>query len=151
MKEIIRNPEPEEYSAAHQEPRRARYGKSWCMTALAVIGVAAAVVLCIASLLAKAELTKLTDERTELEEQLQTLRDEQARLMVEYESLYSPGTLDEYARSRGMVPLRASQVVTPEPAEEDYAVVYEAEEMGLVERITDAVSAVSEYFAPAGE
>ena len=50
-----------------------------------------------------------------------------------------------------MVPLRASQVVTPEPAEEDYAVVYEAEEMGLVERITDAVSAVSEYFAPAGE
>lgn len=151
MKEIIRNPEPEEYSAARPEPRRGRYGRSWCVSALAVIGVAAAVALCIASLMAKAKLTKLTDERTELEERLQTLRDERARLEVEYESLYSPGALDEYARSQGMVPLRSAQVLAPETAPEDYVVVYEQEKTGLSERIGDIASAVSEYFARAGE
>ena len=151
MKEVIRNPEPEEYSAARPEPRRGRYGRSWCVSALAVIGVAAAVALCIASLMAKAELTKLTDERTELEERLQTLRDERARLMIEYESLYSPGVLDEYASSRGMVPLRSAQVLAPETAPEDYVVVYAAEETGPAERIGDFASAVSEYFARAGE
>ncbi len=151
MKEIISNPEPEEYSAARPEARRPRYGKSWCMGALAVIGVAAAVMLCIASLLAKAELTKLTDERTELEEQLQTLRDEQARLMIEYESLYSPSILDEYARTHGMVPLSSAQFVIVEEAAEDQVVVYGRESAGPAELLYGLASAVSEYFAPAGE
>lgn len=148
MKEIIKMPEAEEYSRRPAEPARVHYGRSWCVNALAVIGVIAAVMLCIASLLAKAELTKLTAERTQMQEYLQQLRDEQVRLEVEYESLYSPGALDEFARSRGMVPALAAGAETEA---EDYAVVYASGEPGPAERLEGLACAVSEYFARGGE
>ena len=154
-KQIVSNPKPEEYSAARKpETERRHYGRGWCINVLAVLGVAAAVMLCVASLLAKAELTRLTAERAERQENLQALMDEQSRLEAEYESLYSPGVLDDYARcTLGMRPIQQDQIVIIEAPRSDYAVVYadEAESKSLSERLAGAVSSVSEYFAQAGE
>ncbi len=155
MKQIVSNPKPEEYSAARKpETERRHYGRGWCINVLAVLGVAAAVMLCVASLLAKAELTRLTAERAERQENLQALMDEQSRLEAEYESLYSPGVLDDYARcTLGMRPIQQDQIVIIEAPRSDYAVVYadKAESKSLSERLAGAVSSVSEYFAQAGE
>ena len=148
MKQIVSTPKPEEYSAARKpETERRHYGRGWCINVLAVLGVAAAVMLCVASLLAKAELTRLTAERAERQENLQALMDEQSRLEAEYESLYSPGVLDDYARcTLGMRPIQQDQIVIIEAPRSDYAVVYadEAESKSLSERLAGAVSSGGE-------
>ena len=61
--------------------------------------------LSVALLLSRAELTALTDEGRGLAEEITELADANARLTIEYESLYSLEEIERYAvEVLGMVP-----------------------------------------------
>ncbi len=95
---------PEEYAHASGErraTRRARRGRP----VLTVAALLVAAAMCVALLLARARITALRDECDTLADRITALADENARLTIEYEGMYSLEEIEDYARNvLGMVP-----------------------------------------------
>ena len=83
--------------------RKKKMARVVALVACAALLVSAA--LSVALLLSRAELTALTDEGRSLAEEITELADANARLTIEYESLYSLEEIERYAvEVLGMVP-----------------------------------------------
>lgn len=124
-----------EYSSparpAGAERRRQR---RWLAPFLCVFGFAAAAALSVSALLARADLTVLQDECERLEQSIVELSEVHDHLVIERES--RPGALS------------AGQEAEQAPAE-DWAEVIRAPSGGdaSMDKISDVISFVSEYFA----
>ena len=94
----------EAYSHARQvsPPRRPR---SSAGTLLIVASLLICAALCVALLLAHSRATAAASECEELAQRITELTDENARLTIEYESMFSLAEIEDYAKNvLGMVP-----------------------------------------------
>lgn len=83
-----------EYAKSRENDAR---GKPGGAKTAAIIGVIIACLLCVASLLARAELTSRADRCSQLEERIEELSDERARLLIEYERSCELSAVEDYA------------------------------------------------------
>lgn len=115
----------------------------------AIIGFACAAVLLVFTLMAKIQLTAVTDQSVELENTLAELKTEQARLQIEYESAFNLTEIEEYAtRELGMQRPREDQIYYLQGSAPDKAVVLEdtQEEKGFFDRLYEMLDFIGEYF-----
>lgn len=141
-----------EYSApARPRPslpkRRAR---RWVAPFMCVFGFASAAALSVCALLARADLTVLRDECEQLEAQIEELANEHDHLVIDFETQYNISRLAAWAEETpGLV---RAEPETPEIAAADRAEIVPTEdEDGGWAKIPDAISSISEYFAPPAE
>lgn len=116
---------------------------------LSILGFACAAVLLIFTLMAKINLTVVTDEAAALEKQLNALELEQNRLLIKYESVFNRTEIEEYAvGSLGMQRPRQEQIVYINSSAPDKAVVLEEESSskGILDSISDVLGLIGEYF-----
>ncbi|MFB0921675.1 MAG: cell division protein FtsL [Oscillospiraceae bacterium] len=117
---------------------------------LAIVGYACAAVLIVFSLMAKIQLTEITDTSAQLEEQLSDLKVAQNRLLINYEKAFNLTEIEEYASSQlGMQRPRDEQVFYLESTVPDKAVILsgkDEEKLGFGERVFDALASIAEYF-----
>lgn len=143
-------PEKEyEYSSTGAGKRRSaprRRTRRWVAPFLCVFGFAAAAALSVCALLARADLTVLRDECAELEERIEALANEHDHLVIEHETKYNIASLAAWAE---MTPgLERVEEQTPDKTVIDHAEIVPAEDESWgMDKISDAISSVSEYFA----
>ena len=142
-----------EYSRAGARARRGQRRRTsrWLVPFLCVFGFAAAAVLSVCALLARADLTVLKDECDKLEESIAQLAAENDHLIIEYETRYNIPSLEAYVSGEsGLV--RFEQEESEAPVLEDHAeIVAAAGENSDLDKISDVISSVSEYFARPSE
>ncbi len=115
----------------------------------AILGFAVAAVLLVFTLMAKIQLTQITDQAVKLEEKLVELKNEKARLEIEYEGAFNLKEIEEYAiRGLGMQRPREEQIFYLQSSVPDKAVVMEEEpeEETLLERLFGLADFIAEYF-----
>lgn len=115
----------------------------------AIIGFACAAVLLVFTLMAKIQLTVVTDEAARLESQFEELNLAQSRLLIEHESAFNRTEIEEYATSvLGMQRPRPEQIFYLNSSAPDKAVVLEGnnDSSGLLDKIADMFGFLSEYF-----
>lgn len=137
--------EPDEEAVCDEPPRPARQSVSFWT----VLGFAAAAALLVISLLARAELTAIIDECTELEESIDELRDSNRRLQIEYESAFSPEEVEAYATEiLGMRAPESDQIKYISVSSGDRAEVLGSDRDGetFVDTVSDFFFSVAEYF-----
>ncbi|NLT64862.1 MAG: cell division protein FtsL [Clostridiales bacterium] len=133
----------EEASAA------ARADTKQSVAPLAIIGYICAAILIVFSLMAKIQLTAVTDQSASFEQQLSELRVAQNRLLIDYEKAFNLTEIEEYAsRELGMHRPRDEQVFYFDSAVPDKAVIIDGKDAkgGFGDRIMDALSSIAEYF-----
>lgn len=115
---------------------------------LALLGYACAAILVIFSLMAKIQLTEVTDTSAQLETQLTDLNVAQNRLLINYENAFNLTEIEEYATTElGMKRLREEQVFYLENTVPDKAVIISSEnDDSFADRVFDALASISEYF-----
>ena len=116
---------------------------------LAVIGYACAAILVIFTLMAKVQLTEVTDNSARLEQQLSELNVAQNRLLINYEKAFNLTEIEEYATTQlGMQRPRDEQVFYLENTVHDKAVILSGtdDKVGFGDRVFDAISSLAEYF-----
>lgn len=116
---------------------------------LAIVGCICAAVMVVFLLMAKIQLTELTDQAVALENQLTELSVAQNRLLIDYESAFNLTEIEEYATTQlGMQRPREDQIFYLESTVSDKAVIIENSDgkKGLGDRLFDMLSSVSEYF-----
>lgn len=116
---------------------------------LAIVGFICAAVLIVFLLMAKIQLTAVTDEAVALERQLTDLEVSQNRLLIDYESAFNLTEIEEYATTQlGMQRPREDQIYYLDSAVPDKAVVIEKSDdgKGLRGRLFDMLESISEYF-----
>ncbi|MDR1132214.1 MAG: cell division protein FtsL [Oscillospiraceae bacterium] len=116
---------------------------------LAVIGYICAAVLLVFTLMAKIQLTEVTDTAAKLEQQLGELKVAQNRLLIEYEKAFNLTEIEKYAtRELGMQRPREEQLFYLSGAVPDKAVVLGGEDDGesFGDRLFGALSSIAEYF-----
>ena len=120
------------------------------MSVLSVLGCAAVLGLAVVLLLGYIQLTVLSSETVELQEQLEALETENVVLTAEYERMFDLTAVREAAEAAGMSKPSASQICYLDISGGDSAVVYEKEADGLLDRLLDSLNhgvyAVVEYF-----
>ena len=67
---------------------------------LAIIGYVCAAILIVFTLMAKIQLTEVTDTSAQLEEQLSDLKVAQNRLLINYEKAFNLTEIEEYATTQ---------------------------------------------------
>ena len=99
--------------------------------------------------MAKIQLTEATDQTARLQTQLETLKTDQNRLLINYEKAFNTTELETYATTQlGMQRARDDQVYYLDSSVPDKAVVIEAkDEDSLAARIRAAFASLAEYFA----
>lgn len=115
----------------------------------ALIGFACAAVLLVFSLMARIQLTAVTNDAVALESSLAELETEQARLLIAYESAFNLAEIEGYATSvLGMQRPREEQVIYLNSSVPDKAVVLGPDEQkgGLLDRIYGMLEFIGEYF-----
>lgn len=142
-----------EYSGTQARPRPSlprRRSRRWVAPFLCVFGFAAAAALSVCALLARADLTVLRDECEQLEAQIEELANEHDHLVIDFETQYNISRLAAWAEETpGLVRIEPE---TPASASADRAEIVPTEdETGSWAKITDAISSISEYFAPPAE
>lgn len=91
---------------------------------LIVLGSIVAAIILIASLAVRIELTKAIDENAQLKERLEELREENARLEIEYESLIDLPELEEYAKNvLGMQKPESERIIEIDVSTQDKSVI----------------------------
>ena len=130
-------------------PRQGR-ARRWVAPFLCVFGFASAAALSVCALLARADLTVLRDECEQLEAQIEELANEHDHLVIDFETQYNISRLAAWAEENpGLV---RAEPETPEIAAADRAEIVPTEdEDGGWAKISDAISSISEYFAPPAE
>ncbi len=116
---------------------------------LSIIGYACAAVLVVFCLMAKVQLTAVTDAAVGLEQQMSELEVAQNRLLIDYESAFNLTEIEEYATSElGMQRPRDEQVFYLDSTIPDKAVIIDSssEKDGFGNRIFDLLAAIAEYF-----
>jgi len=116
---------------------------------LAVIGYACAAILVVFSLMAKIQLTEVTDSAVTLEQQLTDLNVAQNRLLINYEKAFNLTEIEEYATAElGMQRPRDEQIFYLDSTVPDKAVIIDNKDKqgGFAERVFDALSSIAEYF-----
>lgn len=116
---------------------------------LSIIGFACAAILVVFSLMAKIQLTEVTDISVGLEQQLSDLNVAQNRLLIDYEKAFNLTEIEEYAVSElGMQRPRDDQVYYLDNTVPDKAVIIDDKngEDGFGDRVFDALSSIAEYF-----
>ncbi|MEG0777909.1 MAG: cell division protein FtsL [Oscillospiraceae bacterium] len=116
---------------------------------LAVIGFVCAAVLIVFTLMARIQLTAVTDEAVGLEQQLSELELVQSRLLIDYESAFNLSEIEEYAVSNlGMQRPREEQVFYLNSTVPDKAIIVDEADSsnGLGDRIIAMLSSIAEYF-----
>jgi len=116
---------------------------------LAMIGYACAAILVVFSLMAKIQLTEVTDTSAQLETQLSDLNVAQNRILINYERAFNLTSIEEYATTQlGMQRPREEQVFYLESTVPDKAVIVSGSDnkVGFCERVFDAIASIAEYF-----
>ncbi len=116
---------------------------------MALIGFACAAVVLVFSLMARIQLTAMTDQAVQLEQQLADLKLSQARLLIDYESAFNLSEIEEYAKTNfGMQRPRDEQIYYLNSSVPDKAVVIDAADdgKGLGDRIFEMLASLGEYF-----
>lgn len=116
---------------------------------LAIIGYMCAAVLLVFTLMAKIQLTEVTDTSAHLEQQLSDLKVAQKRLLINYEKAFNLTEIEEYATTElGMQRPRDEQVFYLESTVPDKAVILDgaSDEESFGDRVFDALSSIGEYF-----
>lgn len=115
---------------------------------MAIVGYLCAAVLLVFTLMAKIQLTEATDQTARLQTQLETLKTDQNRLLINYEKAFNTTELETYATTQlGMQRARDDQVYYLDSSVPDKAVVIEAkDEDSLAARIRAAFASLAEYF-----
>ena len=133
-----------------QAAAAAKVKSTQSVSALAIIGYACAAVLLIFTLMAKIQLTEVTDTSAQLEEKLSDLKVAQNRLLINYEKAFNLTEIEEYATKQlGMQRPRDEQVFYLESTVPDKAVILKGEDedkTSLGDRIFDALASIAEYF-----
>lgn len=127
----------------------ARVKTNQAISPLAIIGYVCAAILVVFSLMAKVQLTTVTDESANLEVQLTDLDVAQNRLLIDYEKAFNMTEIEEYASSKlGMQRPREEQVFYLDSTVPDKAVIIDSQETenGFGDRFMDALSSIAEYF-----
>ena len=127
----------------------ARVRTNQAISPLAIIGYVCAAILVIFTLMAKVQLTEVTDASANLEQQLSDLDVAQNRLLIDYEKAFNMTEIEEYATSQlGMQRPRDEQVFYLDSTVPDKAVIIDEKETenGFGDRILDALSSIAEYF-----
>ena len=116
---------------------------------LAILGYACAAILVVFSLMAKIQLTEVTNTSAQLETQLTDLNVAQNRLLINYEKAFNLTEIEEYATTQlGMQRPREEQVFYLENTVPDKAVIISNNDSkdGFGDRVFDALSSIAEYF-----
>ena len=120
------------------------------VSALSVVGFAAAAVLALLVLMSYIQLTALSAETVELKQQLSTLEKENVTLTAQHERMFDLDTVKAAAEAAGMTKPSASQIYYVDLSGGDSAVVYQQEEPGVLSRVLTSLNhgiyAVVEYF-----
>ena len=128
---------------------RAKVQTNQAVSPFAIIGYACAAILLIFTLMAKIQLTTVTNDTVALENQLSDLKVSQNRLLINYEKAFNLTEIEEYATSNlGMQRPRDEQIFYMDSSVPDKAVVInnDGTKSGFIERLFDAVSSIAEYF-----
>lgn len=113
-----------------------------------VMGFLCAAVLLVFSLLARVQLTEITNETVSYQSQLSELETEQAKLLIAYESAFNLTEVEAYAKNElGMRRPTGDQVVYVDSSASDKAVIYETQEPqdSAGDRILDFLGELGEY------
>ena len=115
----------------------------------AVIGYICAAVLLIFTLMAKIQLTEVTDQSAQLETQLAQLKTDQNRLLINYEKAFNTTEVETYATTQlGMQRARDDQITYLDSNVPDKAVVIqETDDNSFAARVKVALDSLAEYFA----
>lgn len=128
---------------------RAKVQTNQAVSPFAIIGFACAAILLVFTLMAKIQLTTVTNDTVTLENQLSDLKVAQNRLLINYEKAFNLTEIEENAtKSLGMQRPRDEQIFYLDSNVPDKAVVMNnnGTKSGFVERVFDAISSISEYF-----
>ena len=137
-------PEFEEQGAPQRRPRPRQ-----TISPVSILGFACAAVMLVFMLIAKIQLTVITDQAVALESELSSLSLEQNRLLIEYESVFNRSEIEEYAMSTlGMQRPREEQIVYLNSTAPDKAVVLETDKGtgGFFNELGEMLGFVTEYF-----
>ena len=116
---------------------------------VAIVGFICAAVMVVFLLMAKIQLTEVTDQAVALESQLTELEVAQNRLLIDYESAFNLTEIEEYATTQlGMQRPREDQIYYLDSTVPDKAIVIDKapDERSLSERLLGMLSSLSEYF-----
>ena len=155
------NPElyPEEYTEAQPKTRpqtrteihtRARTAvhTRQSIAPVSIVGMLAAAFLVVTAILAQAKIVGISSRSVELRQELEQLEEQQAKLRIAYESAFNMAEIEDYAiHSLGMQKPRADQVFYIDTSSPDKAVVVAGgDDVGFVDRVSDYLSGIAEYF-----
>ena len=115
---------------------------------LSLVGMLAAAFLLVIAILAQAQMVGISSKSVTLRSELSQLEEEQAKLRIAYESAFNMAEIEDYAiHSLGMQKPRADQIFYIDTSSPDKAVVIAGgESVGFVDRVSDYLSGVVEYF-----
>lgn len=116
---------------------------------MAVVGFVCAAILLVFTLMAKIQLTEITDTSAHLEQQLTELKVAQNRLLINYEKAFNLTDIEEYATTQlGMQRPREEQLFYLSSTVPDKAVIISGEDDqdSFGDRVFDALSSIAEYF-----
>ncbi len=128
---------------------RAKVKTQQSVAPLAIVGFICAAVLLVFTLMAKIQLTVVTDEAVKLETQLAELELAQNRLLIDYESVFNRTEIEEYATTvLGMQRPREEQITYLNTSVPDKAVVLEhdSDTNSFTDRLSDMFGFLGEYF-----
>lgn len=126
-----------------ESTRRAAAAKQGVSPA-AILGCALAAVMVVLFLMARIQLTEVTDMSAQLESQLVELESEQNRLRIEYESAFNLAEIEEYATTTlGMQKPREEQIYYLDSSVPDKAtIIKEDTGSGLWSEVKDFFSSI---------
>ena len=126
---------------------QARVRTRQSVSPFAIIGYLCAAALLVFTLMAKIQLTAVTDESAHLEAQLSELQVAQNRLLIDYERAFNLTEIEEYATNAlGMQRPRDEQLYYLSSSVPDKAVIMEGDNVSFGDRIFDLLASLSEYF-----
>lgn len=145
-----------EYEERHEENRRAK-ARSYAVerpaqgvSLFAIAGFALFAVMMVFVLLARVQLTQISDETAKIESKISKLSEEEARLKIEYESTFNLTEIEKYATKKlGMIRQGSDSVTFLEMTNVDRAEILvpeETEGSNFFNGFKDFLSSLLEYF-----
>ena len=120
------------------------------VSVLSVLGVGAAIGLAVLVLMGYIQLTAISSQVVDLQEELEALETENVSLTAQHEQMFDLATVKEVAEAAGMSQPSSSQIYYIDLSGGDSAVVYQQEETNVLSRILTSLNhgfyAVVEYF-----
>ena len=120
------------------------------VSVLSVLGVGAAIGLAVLVLMGYIQLTAISSQVVDLQEELEALETENVSLTAQHEQMFDLATVKEVAEAAGMSQPSSSQIYYIDLSRGDSAVVYQQEEPNLFSRLLTSLNhgiyAVIEYF-----